>query len=402
MMKCIYCGEELKEGSLYCPKCGKAVQIVPDYNIYDDDYLNQVLTEEAQNISVSEEPEKKGRMASAKTGPSKKRHLDRQQKKIIILVLGIVCVLIFTLLILGAAIRSNHANSFDYQVGLAQKAQKAGDTKDAIAYYENALALDKNSIEVRLALAKLYTEEKDYDSALVLYQEVIREDKKNRQACQGLIAIYEKQNNTDAILSLSEAVDDSLKDLFADYQVEEPQFSLKSGSFDSAQVLQMLSTKGYEIYYTIDGSDPKTRGMRYTEPVKLDENNKTYTIKAVCKNEKGIYSEVAEQSYKITIPAPDAPIVSPDGGNFGTETSVTITVPNGCSAYYTWDGSTPTAASSRYTQPIKVPEGNNILSVVIIDNTTRLRSDVYKGNFVYYSEDYTIEDNTDPTDDISE
>ena len=53
MMKCIYCGEELKEGSLYCPKCGKAVQIVPDYNIYDDDYLNQVLTEESQKISGS-------------------------------------------------------------------------------------------------------------------------------------------------------------------------------------------------------------------------------------------------------------------------------------------------------------------------------------------------------------
>ena len=100
-----------------------------------------------------------------------------------------------------------------------------------IACYENALALDKNSIEVRLALAKLYTEENDYDSALVLYQEVIRADRKNRQACKGLIAIYEKQNNTDAILSLSEAVDDSLKDLFADYQVEGPQFSLKSGSF---------------------------------------------------------------------------------------------------------------------------------------------------------------------------
>lgn len=66
MMKCIYCGEELKEGSLYCPKCGKAVQIVPDYNIYDDDYLNQVLTEESQKISGS--------------GPdrNKNRHLQRQ------------------------------------------------------------------------------------------------------------------------------------------------------------------------------------------------------------------------------------------------------------------------------------------------------------------------------------
>lgn len=72
----------------------------------------------------------------------------------------------------------------------------------------------------------------------------------------------------------------------------------------------MLSTKGYEIYYTVDGSDPKERGLRYTEPVKLDENNKTYTVKAVCKNEKGIYSEVTEASYKILIPAPDEPIVS--------------------------------------------------------------------------------------------
>lgn len=92
MMKCIYCGEELKEGSLYCPKCGKAVQIVPDYNIYDDDYLNQVLTEESQKISGS--------------GPdrNKNRHLQRQNirgktprptpEKIIFLVLGIVCVLI--------------------------------------------------------------------------------------------------------------------------------------------------------------------------------------------------------------------------------------------------------------------------------------------------------------------
>ena len=64
------------------------------------------------------------------------------------------------------------------------------------------------------------------------------------------------------------------------------------------------------------------------------------------------------------------------GGDFGVETSVTVTVPDGCSAYYTGDGSTPTAASHLYTQPIKVPEGNNILSVVIIDHTTKLSSDV--------------------------
>lgn len=84
------------------------------------------------------------------------------------------------------------------------------------------------------------------------------------------------------------------------------------------------------------------------------------------------------------------------------ETSVTITVPDGCSAYYT-DGSTPTAASHLYTQPIKVPEGNNILSVVIIDHTTKLSSDVYRGNFIYYSQDYTAEDDIDdPADNAEE
>ena len=100
MMKCIYCGEELKEGSLYCPKCGKAVQIVPDYNIYDDDYLNQVLTEESQKISGSR-PDRNKKPAPAETKHPGKKHLDPRQKKIIFLVLGIVCVLIFALLILG-------------------------------------------------------------------------------------------------------------------------------------------------------------------------------------------------------------------------------------------------------------------------------------------------------------
>ena len=47
-MKCIYCGSELKEGSLFCSHCGKEVQIVPVYNIYDDDYLKALLTENGE------------------------------------------------------------------------------------------------------------------------------------------------------------------------------------------------------------------------------------------------------------------------------------------------------------------------------------------------------------------
>ena len=44
-MKCENCGAELREGSVYCMVCGKPVQIVPDYNAFDD-YLDNLVGED--------------------------------------------------------------------------------------------------------------------------------------------------------------------------------------------------------------------------------------------------------------------------------------------------------------------------------------------------------------------
>ena len=42
-MYCIYCGTEIKSEYKNCPKCGKALQMVPDYSIYDEDDINLIL-----------------------------------------------------------------------------------------------------------------------------------------------------------------------------------------------------------------------------------------------------------------------------------------------------------------------------------------------------------------------
>ena len=42
-MKCRYCKAEIPEGELYCKKCGREVQIVPDYNP-----LEEMLTAQIQ------------------------------------------------------------------------------------------------------------------------------------------------------------------------------------------------------------------------------------------------------------------------------------------------------------------------------------------------------------------
>ena len=374
---------------MFCPYCGKEVQIVPDYNIYDDDYLKAVLAQENADTDAFADVNGTKAVNKASSENRKKKPKNSQKQKIIIAsVIGVIAVLVIVLILVGMSIRKSHDNSFDYQVEMAEKAYDSGDIDEAIAYYEKALALDKDNIEVRLTLAEIYMEQKDDDSALVLYQEVIQADNKNRTACQNLIAIYEEQNNTDAILALSEAVDDSLKDMFSDYMVTPPDFSIEGGNYETAQSVELSTSGDYSIYYTIDGSDPIEKGIIYSGPIELNENNKTYMLKAVCRNEKEVYSDVVSNEYTIQIPAPDMPIVTPDGGDFGVETSVTVTVPDGCSAYYTWDGSTPNVTSKRYSGPITVPEGNNVLSVIIIDNRTNLCSDTYRGNFIYYSEDY--------------
>ena len=35
-MKCTYCGADIPEEQLVCPRCGREVQIVPDYNPLDE------------------------------------------------------------------------------------------------------------------------------------------------------------------------------------------------------------------------------------------------------------------------------------------------------------------------------------------------------------------------------
>lgn len=396
-MKCIYCGEELNEGSVFCSHCGKEVQIVPDYNIYDDDYLKALLKQEnlEHQAAFGNSTGNRSNMNQSENlqmNSEDKRNQKKKQKIIIASVLSIVVILVIVFLLVGMGIRKSHAQSFDYQVEMAEKAYISGEVDEAIRYYENALALDRNNVDVRITLADIYMEQKDYDSALVLYQEVIQADNKNEEACKNLITIYEEQKNTDAILALADAVDDSLKDLFSEYMVTPPDFSLDAGDYETALSLALATSGNYNIYYTMDGTDPVENGIIYSGAIEMDENNKTYTIKAVCRNDKNVYSEVISNEYTINIPAPDMPIVTPDGGDFGVETTVTVTIPDGCSAYYTWDGTTPNVNSSRYTGPITVPEGNNVLSVIMIDNNTNLCSDIYRGNFIYYSEDYSDEE----------
>lgn len=234
-----------------------------------------------------------------------------------------------------------------------------------------------------MALAESYTSIQDDKSAISMYKSVISLDSKNKQAFKELIDVYAKNKEYTQIKELySLAKSDTLQILFKKYIVEEPAFSKDSGVYEDEISISLSSPGKNEVYYTLDGTDPIKNGKLYISSIDLKSDG-YYDVKAVCKNENGIYSSIKDHEYEISIDSQqaDAFLVTPDSGNCTTDQLITITVPKGYKVYYTWDGSDPTTSSAQYTAPISVLQGNNILSVVYIDLDGNM-SDVYKYNYI--------------------
>ena len=83
----------------------------------------------------------------------------------------------------------------------------------------------------------------------------------------------------------------------------------------------------------------------------------------------------------------DAPAVTPATGQYTEPTKITITVPEGYTAYYTMDGSTPTSDSEEYTGPIDMPQDTQtIFSAILVNNNNGKATDVTTRNYITRSE----------------
>lgn len=383
-MKCAKCGAEMKEGCIYCSVCGNEAQIVPDYSVLEDDYLRSLLKDE-------ETPRKRGEQSQVKKNVDGRRERQQPPKKKmsnkvpIFVVCGILVILIAAGIIVKVTIDHRNANSYDYQVEMAEKESVDRNYENALQYYKAALSLKPDDIAVRMAMTDIYMEQKEYDAAMVLLMEIIKLDDANQKAYEYLIRIYEDEGQYEQIIELADDVsDEKLAALFADYLVDPPVISPEEGKYQDYVDVTIDSPQGYDIYYTLDGSEPdEVNGIYYKDKIALEEAE-TYEIAAACVNEKGIWSEPATATFKIELLAPEYATVLPDGGRIEDITFATIESEEGCSIYYTWDGTDPTTASPRYDTPLEIPTGNNVLSVLVVNDKTGLDSGVYRTNFIYY------------------
>ena len=385
-MKCIKCGAEVKSEFKICPYCGEPIQMVPDYSIYDEEDINVIL-EETKDVKSTKNKaymkEEKERKEIEKRKAARQAMLKKKRNFKIMIAVAIFSVV---LVISGVVLMVNQSNasSYSYQMKQADSAMFKGDIATAEKLYLKALSLSPNDIRVRLELAELYIEKGEKNTAIKTLEEVIKLDASNTDAYKLFYRIYSKDNDLDAIQDLLKDVTNSkILDLFSEYVIDKPRFSEAGGEYTTAVKLSLNARKGLNIYYTIDESDPRDYGTEYIQPIELLEEGK-HVVKAVTQNKEGFYSDVVSETFMITFAAPEEPEVNPNGGTFTSATYIYVTVPTGCTAYYTWDRTDPTIESSAYASPLLVPEGYNVLSVIVVDDTSGLQSNIYRGAFEYY------------------
>ncbi len=123
--------------------------------------------------------------------------------------------------------------------------------------------------------------------------------------------------------------------------VATPVLSVGTGTYTTAQSVTIsCDTGGATIYYTTDGSDPDDSSTEYTSAVSITTSGTN--LKAIAYKDGMTKSSVASATYNIQ---PTKPTISATGA------TVTIFGGDGCTFYYTTNGTTPTSSSTKYTAP---------------------------------------------------
>lgn len=117
------------------------------------------------------------------------------------------------------------------------------------------------------------------------------------------------------------------------------------------------------IYYTLDGSDPKTNGILYNGPFEI---NDTVTLRYIAVDPAGNWSPEYTQNYTRDNEAPTVS-VSPVGGTYSTGQMVTLTSSDPTATIYvTIDGSDPQINGRVYANTMMIT-GNTTVRYIARD-----------------------------------
>lgn len=159
-----------------------------------------------------------------------------------------------------------------------------------------------------------------------------------------------------------------------------PVFSPAAGKYTKKQSVKITcATAGAAIYYTTTGGTPTAASKKYTGAIAVASSE---TIKAIAIAKNHAPSAVSSAAYTIVKTAA-TPVITPNGGTFSKPQSVTIKdATPGAAIYYSVNGTTPTAKSTKYTKAFTVSTPSTVKAIAISTGYTpsAVASAVFKFN----------------------
>ena len=124
--------------------------------------------------------------------------------------------------------------------------------------------------------------------------------------------------------------------------VKAPTFDPAAGTVAYGTMVSLLQEDSKPIYFTTDGTTTPTKSSTLFDPLSPIEITNDMTIKAIAYDGDAA-SSVVTAAY--TVQRPEYPTFSVEAGAVESGTEVTVTAAEGCTLYYTTDGTTdPTGA----------------------------------------------------------
>ena len=349
----------MKDGQMYCERCGREIQIVPEFEPELENSIHTTLSNVATEITS---PSGGPKRPSGKTGKWKKFHKPGKNAQkafriLLSILLGAGC--------LGVIVAGVRRVLPDYQYRRAQQLIEEEDYQGALPFYQRAASLSPNSLSCLNGLSACYYMLGEYGEAEEVCLEMLALEGSNEAAYQRLVSIYEQRQEYEKINDLmQECRSQDIISMYLDYMANPPQFEPSGGTYHEVQNVKLISNAAGTIYYTTDGSVPDENSQVYTSPIVMESG--VYTISAFFINEYGVKSDVVTESFSIDVSVPAPPEISPASGTYEKPEQIVVEIPEGCKVYYTTDRSDPTATSRQYESPIWMPAGYSTFRFAVI------------------------------------
>ena len=430
-MICNKCGAQCDENQAFCLNCGNPIQLTADFNLIEKELANNIdelmneleangenIQEETDgletiNVSIDEvnmdikvvdvnrtdvksfemdDEEDITPVLPPTSRDTSIRKTKKTNKKKFAIIGGVVAVIVVIavalVFVLGGNDSDSNVKKFSNYYASAKDAYNTGDMDKSLEDAYEALRLiesDDDEIKVRKLIHDIYNQQNFAGAIYLQNVEALMKLGDNSEDYYGVIVKkYIAEKNTELLMELMEKVSvDKAKEYFGDNFIESPVANNESGEYINVIDLKFSAAKGCKIYYCIDGDITKN-AKEYNRELVINEVGE-HVVWAYAVSEQGIPSFVVKYTYNVVEGEAEGPIVTPSNGIYTEPTKITIEVPEGGKAYYTYtvDGEKPTPQSAtEYTEPVDMRMDAGIFMAIVVDKYGNV-SDVTKVQYKF-------------------